>query len=217
MPPHLKERVERFGFELPNCDIAVMPWLKPFVLGEVEDVPWDSRPDNGEFFNHSCDPNAWWEDDYRLVARRDIAENEQICYDYCTEDMDVVSFNCECGAGLCRKRVLKEDWMSTVLWERYNTHWKSHILEAITLLKSKQQQLSTPERSIKIGVTQLASPVAAAFGNVNGVDLSLYDLERDRSRSITTATATSGEDVSHSGHSSDRDEIESVASLSSSE
>lgn len=48
----------------------------------------------GEFFNHCCDPNAWWEDDYRLVARRRIPAGTEITYDYCTEDMEVAGFDC---------------------------------------------------------------------------------------------------------------------------
>lgn len=78
--PHLacsevvQARMKRFGFELENGDLAVSGWLTPFILGETDELPLDGRPDNGEFFNHCCDPNCWWQDDFTLVARRAIAQ-----------------------------------------------------------------------------------------------------------------------------------------------
>lgn len=56
-------------------------------------------PCAGEFFNHCCNPNAWWKDDFHLVARRPIAAGEEISYDYCTEDIDVAQFNCGAWGG----------------------------------------------------------------------------------------------------------------------
>ena len=83
-----------------------MEALRARVLGP----PPPPTPPPGEFFNHCCDPNAWWADDFRLVARRPIAADEEITYDYCTEDMDVSEFACGCGAAACRNFVRKTDW-----------------------------------------------------------------------------------------------------------
>src|SRR5689334_22426595 len=38
------------------------------------------------FENHSCDPTTWFEDDITMTARRDIAEREEITYDYSTTE-----------------------------------------------------------------------------------------------------------------------------------
>src|SRR5580698_3821906 len=38
----------------------------------------DTAPSLDENLNHSCDANAWLTDDVTLVARRDIAEGEEI-------------------------------------------------------------------------------------------------------------------------------------------
>jgi hypothetical protein len=57
------------------------------------------------FVNHSCDPNAgigWG--DLTLIARKDIAANEEITYDYLTSDLDEADdcFVCNCGSPNCR-------------------------------------------------------------------------------------------------------------------
>jgi SET domain-containing protein len=54
--------------------------------------------------NHSCGPNAWvaWQGtDCFLVARRDIAEGEEIC-DYTINVRGVTAWPCHCGAARCR-------------------------------------------------------------------------------------------------------------------
>ena len=35
-----------------------------------------------DFMNHSCDPNVWMQDEVTLVARREIAADEEVTIDY---------------------------------------------------------------------------------------------------------------------------------------
>ena len=57
------------------------------------------------FINHSCDANCETEEiDGRvwIMAIRDIAAGEELCYDYCLYDGDDEDAPCNCGAKKCR-------------------------------------------------------------------------------------------------------------------
>ncbi len=59
----------------------------------------------GMFINHSCDANCETEEiDGRvwIMAIRDIAAGEELCYDYCLYDGDDEEAPCNCGAKNCR-------------------------------------------------------------------------------------------------------------------
>jgi len=53
--------------------------------------------------NHSCDPNAGIADDHFLIAMRDIAEGEQVTFDYSVITADNWKLECRCGSPACRK------------------------------------------------------------------------------------------------------------------
>jgi uncharacterized protein len=70
---------------------------------------------DARFINHSCDPNcqAFIEEDRIFIyALRDIAPDDELCYDYAyerTEGMDEDSealYVCRCGAENCRGTIL---------------------------------------------------------------------------------------------------------------
>lgn len=56
--------------------------------------------------NHSCNPNSGLQIaglDVRLIALRDIAMGEEICFDYSTTmDEDDFEMTCRCGSSACR-------------------------------------------------------------------------------------------------------------------
>ena len=84
------------------------------------------------FANHSCDPNIWHIDAYTLVARRNIAVDEEITLDYATQaDAPGELFACLCGSELCRGSVSGQDWRRADLRERYGDHWVPVLLERI--------------------------------------------------------------------------------------
>jgi uncharacterized protein len=88
-----------------------------------------------DFVNHSCDPNIWFCGGYRLAARRPIAAGEELTIDYVTywgpeEEMEV-SWECQCGSALCRKRFSTLDWRKPELQLRYRGHFTPYLREQI--------------------------------------------------------------------------------------
>jgi SET domain-containing protein len=57
-----------------------------------------------DYVNHSCDPNAGFRDGLVLVALRDIAQGEEITWDYSTaiDEPDFEGFACRCHTPRCR-------------------------------------------------------------------------------------------------------------------
>ncbi|HEY0106942.1 MAG TPA: SET domain-containing protein-lysine N-methyltransferase [Rhizomicrobium sp.] len=81
-----------------------------------------------ENLNHSCDANAWLVGDVLLVARRDIAEGEEITLDQGTWNYDETEYtvdaeDCTCGAPTCRVRLTESDWKLAAVQKRYKGHF----------------------------------------------------------------------------------------------
>lgn len=76
-----------------------------------------------DYVNHSCDPNAGHHvrgDTTDLVALRDIAEGEQITFDYSTTlDEDDFTFDCRCSAKNCRGVMRDGKHLPDDVWDRY--------------------------------------------------------------------------------------------------
>src|SRR3954453_21519682 len=85
--------------------------------------------DPADYVNHSCDPNCGIVGSVLLVAMRDIAADEEICFDYAmTDSDDYDQFVCGCGSALCREVVSGDDWKVPELRDRY-AGWFSTYLE----------------------------------------------------------------------------------------
>ena len=57
------------------------------------------------FLNHSCDPNCETEEENGrvwIMAIRNIAAGEELCYDYHLYDGDPADAPCHCGSANCR-------------------------------------------------------------------------------------------------------------------
>ena len=99
-----------------------------------------SVPEDTDYFNHSCEPNAGLRGQIFLVAMRDIAKDEEITFDYCMslsefEGSDFsISFDCQCGAPSCRGRVTQLDWKRPELQRKYNGYFSLYIQEKIDRL-----------------------------------------------------------------------------------
>ena len=103
-----------------------------------EDILMAAPPDGLDYFvNHSCDPNVWMRDDVTVVARRDIATDEEIRGDYAVWEAEpsYVLEPCLCGSPLCRHTVSGNDWMRPELQERYKGHFLPYITRRIEQLK----------------------------------------------------------------------------------
>jgi uncharacterized protein len=93
--------------------------------------------------NHSCDPAAGPIGQVTFVALRDIAVDEEICYDYAmTDGTPYDEFECHCGTEHCRCKVTGDDWKRPELWERYNGHFSPYLQRRIERLKSKMPSTS---------------------------------------------------------------------------
>lgn len=89
----------------------------------------------GDFFNHSCDPNIGIKGQIVLVAMRDIAADEELCFDYATTDSsDYDEFPCSCGAYNCRTRVRGDDWKLPELQVRYKEWFSLYLQRRIASL-----------------------------------------------------------------------------------
>lgn len=103
--------------------------------------------DDADYFNHSCAPNAGMQGQIILVAMRDIAPNEQICFDYAMTDGSAYDeFECECGAPHCRKRVTGDDWQIPELWEKYRGYFMPYLQKRIDALRAAARAQKNPPR-----------------------------------------------------------------------
>lgn len=92
----------------------------------------DVDSDISNFLNHACDPNCWYDyspatraqaeglfangfakhpDIEYIVAKRDIAQDEELTMDYSTFwTVADLEFECFCGSPTCRRQVRKDDY-----------------------------------------------------------------------------------------------------------
>lgn len=100
----------------------------------------DAVDEPADFVNHSCEPNAVLSGQITLVARRDIAVDEEICFDYAMSDGGPYDeFECACGAPNCRGRVTGNDWQRPELWERYAGHFSPYLQRRIERLQGTKR------------------------------------------------------------------------------
>ena len=129
-------------YKLPeHMQSHVMQIEERFVFGCKETVPEDT-----DYFNHSCDPNAGFHGQIFLVAMRDISKDEEITFDYAMiisesaentikEDIDM---DCNCGAPNCRKRFTENDWKLPELRERYKEYFSEYLKQKIRKEQGEQ-------------------------------------------------------------------------------
>jgi hypothetical protein len=92
----------------------------------------DWPPEPADFVNHSCEPNAGMSGQIALVAMRDIAPGEEVCFDYAMSDgTPYDEFDCNCGTPRCRGRVTGDDWSRPELWERYAGYFSPYLQRRI--------------------------------------------------------------------------------------
>lgn len=88
-------------------------------------------------FNHSCNPNAGFSGQIGLVAMRDIALGEEVCFDYAMCDgTPYDEFICSCDSESCRGNITGEDWKRPDLRERYAGYYMPYLQRRIDLLNA---------------------------------------------------------------------------------
>lgn len=80
------------------------------------------------FINHSCEPNLGVSGERDFVALRDIAQGEELTFDYSiTEDEDSWSMACACGAAACRGQIGPVQTLPLEVMQRYLPHVGAHF------------------------------------------------------------------------------------------
>ena len=84
-----------------------------------------------EYLNHSCDANAWLDDEVTLTARRDIEPGEEITLDQGTWNIEDAYIEdrepCSCGGETCRGMLTEDDWQRPDVQARYAGHFHPMI------------------------------------------------------------------------------------------
>ena len=90
---------------------------------------------DGDWVNHSCDPNCGMRGTNLVVAMRDIAVGEELSFDYAMSDgSDYDEFECGCSAATCRGKVTGRDWMEPDLQRRYRGFFSPYLARRISSL-----------------------------------------------------------------------------------
>ncbi len=95
----------------------------------------------GGSINHSCDSNLWLADEVTLVARRDIAEGEELTIDYSLFTVQTdwqLDQICQCGSKDCRHTVTGDDWQLLEVQDRYYPHFSPFINARIDRLNNQK-------------------------------------------------------------------------------
>ncbi len=85
-----------------------------FTLDETWDLDGNVEWNTARLINHSCDPNceAQIDDDLRIwiVALREIAEGDELTFNYGFDTDDYESHPCRCGSERCVGYIVGEDY-----------------------------------------------------------------------------------------------------------
>ena len=88
--------------------------------------------DEAAYTNHSCNPTIWLDEDYSLLARREIGAGDELTIDYATMVADPGwQMACRCGSANCRGVIGGEDWKLPGLQARYAGHFVTGIAASI--------------------------------------------------------------------------------------
>lgn len=159
------ELVAVFGGVVYEWDAFIhLPDRERSLCIQVEDrhflVP---RPiGEGDYVNHSCNPNAGLSGQIGLVAMRDIKISEEVCFDYAMCDtMPYDEFECKCGSTNCRKYVNGNDWQRPDLQKRYAGFFSPHVQRKIDARRAEKRAFARAVRVEKTpGITtSVAVPV----------------------------------------------------------
>ncbi len=134
-PLKKSELLAVFGGVVYQADaFAALPDRERSLSIQVEEnlflVP--ERIGEGDYVNHSCNPNAGLSGQIALVAMRDIQPGEEVCFDYAMSDTTPYDeFDCACGAADCRGRVTGNDWRIPALQQRYAGYFTPYVQRRI--------------------------------------------------------------------------------------
>jgi len=159
------ELVAVFGGVVYEWDAFIhLPDRERSLCIQVEDrhflVP---RPiGEGDYVNHSCNPNAGLSGQIGLVAMRDIKIGEEVCFDYAMSDtMPYDEFTCGCGSSNCRGTIGGNDWQKPVLQKRYAGYFAPHVQRKIDAQRAEKRAFERAVHSSK--ASKFISPIKATL------------------------------------------------------
>ena len=123
-------------------------WFRAYAWPLTDEVwvTWPEDPEEWRPINHSCDPNAWLEG-LDLVARRGIAQGEEIRVDYATYGNNILApFDCTCGATECRGRIREDDHLQPFM-ERYGDHISDYVAKRANGEDAETSSFSRPRQN----------------------------------------------------------------------
>jgi hypothetical protein len=99
----------------------------------------------GDYVNHSCNPNAGLSGQIALVAMRDIRPGEEVCFDYAMSDTTPYDeFQCSCGQPTCRGSIGGNDWQKPELQKRYAGFFSPHVQRRIDEMRAQKRAGQRP-------------------------------------------------------------------------
>lgn len=105
-----------------------------FVICSVK----SGKPEDTDFFNHSCEPNSGIKGQIFLVAIKNIKKDEEVTFDYAmvlseSIESDIVDspMECKCGDKNCRKNITDNDWKIPELQKKYKGYFSQYLQEKI--------------------------------------------------------------------------------------
>lgn len=124
----------------------------------------DEQAGVADFVNHSCDANAGIRGQIMLVAMRDIALGEEVCFDYCMTDSSpafhligegiaaidhalvagqqqasTTATRCMCGSARCRGTLSGNDWQREELQQRYAGYFSDYLQRRINARNAEKR------------------------------------------------------------------------------
>jgi uncharacterized protein len=111
-------------------ELVLLPYdIRKLSIQVDEDIYLVSAIEGeGDWVNHSCEPNAGIRGQISLVAMRDITPGEEVTFDYAMSDStNYDEFECSCGAPTCRGYVGGRDWQLPELQKRYRGFFSSYL------------------------------------------------------------------------------------------
>ena len=131
MTDEQKKHLEVYGIVIDDNRVKVQSFHLPWIRGEVDEVDHDNAPNNADFINHSCEPNLLMKKCGSLIARWHIKAGEELTYDYRTEFLNVIPFQCHCGTATCTGIVGGQEWRKVELQIKYGQNFSSYILNTM--------------------------------------------------------------------------------------
>jgi hypothetical protein len=131
------------GVVLSRDDVTALPPEERHLVVQIDDGFFLTTPDafaeGADFINPSCEPNLGFTSPVTLVALRDIAQGEELSFDYAmTDATPELEMPCDCRSSRCRGRVRSDDWQAPQLQLAYAGRFSPYLQRRIDALRTGQ-------------------------------------------------------------------------------